>query len=328
MSRLPELRRTLVRAALASIPVVALPFMLGGGCQRNSLKRSTVPELRAEFSERADCEDGSCDAALSSCLRGGDCDDACRISVRNLGCGGQGGISICELETTKAGDKVLVVKVMSACPAGRRPVGYAGAEAGGDSVGAWLARQAALEAASVPAFRMLARELAAHRAPARLIAAAEAAAIDEVRHARVVAELARHRGAEVAWPSVTGGGVRPLLDVAIDNEIEGCVRETAGAAVCWRQAMTAGDAGVRAAMAEIAGDETRHAELAAEISTWARGVLGPRGAALLDRARVDAEAELAAELSAPAGLQLQYELGLPAPTDAAAMVAALASATR
>src|SRR5580700_10937595 len=72
------------------------------------------------------------------------------------------------------------------CAAGRRAEGTAPAPAMGETPGSFLAHCAYLEAESVHAFRRLARELAAHAAPARLVARAERAAQEEVRHARAM----------------------------------------------------------------------------------------------------------------------------------------------
>ena len=85
------------------------------------------------------------------------------------------------------------------CVGGRRPPGLrAAARVDGGAVGRWLATAADLEAASVPAFVQLARELIAHDAPAALVHAALAAADDEVRHAAAMTALARAHGAEPA----------------------------------------------------------------------------------------------------------------------------------
>ena len=53
--------------------------------------------------------------------------------------------------------------------------------------------------------------------------------------------------------------MRELEAIAIENAVEGCVRESFGALLATWQAKTAGDARVRAAMKRIARDETRHA---------------------------------------------------------------------
>ena len=70
-----------------------------------------------------------------------------------------------------ADGSTLTIHFTGTTTCGRRPAGLRPwrVPTRGSSAGRWLAEAAALEAASVPAFRRLARELAAHGAPARLV---------------------------------------------------------------------------------------------------------------------------------------------------------------
>jgi hypothetical protein len=54
---------------------------------------------------------------------------------------------------------------------------------------------------------------------------------------------------------------RSLEELAVENAVEGCVRETYGALTAIWQARTAKDPSVAAAVRRIARDETRHAAL-------------------------------------------------------------------
>ena len=167
-----------------------------------------------------------------------------------------------------------------------------------------------LEAASVDAFRHLRRELIAHGAPRRLVRAAERAARDEVRHARMTRALATRYGGEVIAPRVEPRPVRNLEAVAIENAVEGCVREAFGALIACFQAAAARDPVIRAAMARIARDETRHAALAFEVDAWLRGKLGGSARARVEAARDRALGELASNaVEAPAALR--STIGLP-----------------
>ncbi|HEY6460862.1 MAG TPA: ferritin-like domain-containing protein, partial [Polyangiaceae bacterium] len=148
------------------------------------------------------------------------------------------------------------------CGTGRRPRGLRAGLArssDGSVVGRWLARAAYLEAASVVAFDRLARELAAHGAPRSLQRAARRARGDEIRHARTVTRLAERSGAAVRRPRVAPPRKRSLEAVATENAVEGCVRETLGAALALAQARTAALPEVRRAMRSVARDEVRHA---------------------------------------------------------------------
>jgi len=206
------------------------------------------------------------------------------------------------------------------CVTGRRPEGLGLSVAtGGTSSGRLLAVMAQLEAASVSAFTHLARELRAHGAPGELEARALDASRDEVRHARTVSRLARRHGARV--PKVRGERqrVRALEDIAVENAVEGCVRETFGAAVAMVQAQTARDASVREAFARIAVDETRHAELAWAVAEWLDTRLSPEERDRVRRARARAAAELIESTSRRSDAETMKDLGLPAPAHARAM---------
>ncbi|MFY0541135.1 hypothetical protein [Nannocystis pusilla] len=94
-------------------------------------------------------------------------------------------------ETVSSQTEVDLTKPDEGCAvAGRRPEGFRPApRTGGSALVAYLDEMHHLEAASVPAFERLARELAHHGASAALVERAEAAARDEVRHAAGFAGL-------------------------------------------------------------------------------------------------------------------------------------------
>ena len=166
------------------------------------------------------------------------------------------------------------------CPgaAGRRPrrLGPASFTHGSSDVGDYFARVAHLEAASVHAFNQIETMLSERGAPASLCRAARRAARDETRHARTVSRLARRFGGVPAAANVKRRRAREsLASLAVENFVEGCVRETYGALVATWQAAHAADPGVATAMTRIAKDETRHAALSWSIASWAEGQLSP-----------------------------------------------------
>jgi hypothetical protein len=175
---------------------------------------------------------------------------------------------------------------------GRRPAGLILPSLASAGLGAALARMAHLEAASVPAFAQLERELAAHGAPAPLIAGARRARADELRHARLVGDLARAAGARPLPLEVTPTPLRPLDAMALENAVEGCVRETAGAVQAELQARLLGDRLLAGHFAEIAVDERRHADLAWAIDAWVTPRLAPDAARAVAQARAAAIVEL------------------------------------
>lgn len=192
------------------------------------------------------------------------------------------------------------------------------------SIGDFLARAAALEAASIDSFHIVAADLARFGAPASLRRDAMSAARDEERHARIVGALATELGAQLVTPPPPCERAHDMLGFAIENAIEGCVRETYGAAVAMWQTTNAKDARVRDAMREIAADEARHADLGWRIDAWLassqhasarKATLAAREAAIRDLERsIDAMANT-----------FDAVLGLPNRDGARAIVAALRS---
>lgn len=200
---------------------------------------------------------------------------------------------------------------------GRRPPGFApSVPAGGEF---WLAA-AELEAASVIAFTVLRRELTAHDAPSSFVQWAERAAEEEERHARAMLALARRFGVAGALPPApTSAEVRPLLAIALDNAVEGCVNETYAALLATWQAGHATDEAVRAAMTLIAADETSHARFSWSLDAWLATRLSPAERAEVTAARAGAITRLQGSLmSGP------EEAALPAPREAAVLLSSLA----
>lgn len=143
---------------------------------------------------------------------------------------------------------------------------------------AWL-RDALLEHASIASFSRFSLEMMAVGAPAELLDAAHDAARDEVRHAALCFGLASaYAGAALApAPFAFGGGVEvssDIAEIAARAVREGCVGETIAAVQASEQLALATDAAVRGALAIIAEDEARHAELAWRFVAWALKVGG------------------------------------------------------
>ena len=205
---------------------------------------------------------------------------------------------------------------------GRRPEGFEAPAATGE-LGEYLARAASLEAASVPAFRRLARELESLGAPGSLVERARLAARDEIRHARVMRELARAEGASPIRPELAPARARTRVEIAIENSVEGCVNETFGAALAVWQSEHAPDPAIREAMRAIADDELSHAELAWDVAAWLDSVSTTEERQAVEREMDAAIASLKASVlgsRVPAGLA---RAGLPEPLAAAQLWAAV-----
>ena len=150
-----------------------------------------------------------------------------------------------------------------------------------EPVGLAFARDAQLEAESIPAFLQLARELHVAGAPTSLVRRALSAAADEQRHARLCSALAqRHLGRPIAVviPELSARPALPrraaLLRLATESWLDGCLGEGRAAAQAAAAAARTHDVGARDALTGIADDEQRHAELAWSILHWTLELAG------------------------------------------------------
>jgi hypothetical protein len=211
---------------------------------------------------------------------------------------------------------------------GRRPAGLVQTRQVGvtSELGSHLAQAAQLEAASVPAFQRLARELLQLGA-AGLVGAARRSACDEVRHARRMTRLAARYGSSVEAPRIRRPSrMRSAVEIARENAIEGCVRESFGALLAWQQAALARDPVVAEVMLEIAQDETRHAELAWRVASWLEPQLPARERAAVSGARSQALRQLDAEIAAdPLPSDARAAIGWPSAANQHALLNRMAS---
>jgi hypothetical protein len=231
---------------------------------------------------------------------------------------------------TSGGDPLMRIECewMEECLGGR---GHAslrsdGRTRAGSPIGRWAATCAHAEAASVPAFLGLARELMAHGAPSALRDRALDAAREEVAHARMMSRIAGRHGATVQQPRFDRLEVRDLETIATENAVEGCVRETWAALEASYQSEHATSPTVRAVMQRICDDETRHAELARDIDTWCRSRLDAAACARVDAARDLAVANLLAQSGGPVPPEIRQQLGLPTAQHAHALKRGLRAA--
>jgi hypothetical protein len=234
-----------------------------------------------------------------------------------------GGNLLCELVDPDA--QPLLVKCLNCGFGGRLPAGLqTSGEPARDDVAAHFAEMAHLEAASIEAFRVLGRELRHYRAPMALVRAARRAARDEARHSRIMAAIARRYGSIPREARVEKRPVRSLEAIAIDNAVEGCVRETYGALVAMWQATRAGDPVVRAALGRIARDEIQHAVLGWKVASWLAGQLDVEARRRVEHARREASRAMAHIAEADPSHDLQRVAGVPPSSVAQAMAKHLA----
>ena len=187
-------------------------------------------------------------------------------------------------------------------------------------VGYHFARCAELEALSVYAFERLARELRALGAPEGFSERAEQAAMEEVRHASAMANLAARFGATPPALQMGALPLRPLFEMALDNAVEGVVRETFSAALALHQSVHAEDPEVRAAHVAIAEEERTHAALALELDAWFATRLDDQQRARIEAAKAGAIDALRDELDAAPSSVHRADAGLPPATQALAIL--------
>ncbi len=201
----------------------------------------------------------------------------------------------------------------NSCIEGRRPAGLAATHV------AWLASLADcfaeiahMEAAAVLAFDDLERTLAALDAPWELRMRARRARHDEVAHAAMTSELAARFGGRPRAPRVDAPmTTHDAFTLALENAVEGCVREAYGALVAAHQAAHASDPAVRAAFARIARDEAEHAELSFALDAWLATRLSPRERAEVEAAKARAWSELEAGIDVEPAEDVVRIAGMP-----------------
>lgn len=135
-----------------------------------------------------------------------------------------------------------------------------------------FAKAALFEHASVASFAGFSLELLGLGAPPDLVAAAQEAMGDEVRHAQICFSLASDYQGESVGPSPLPMGApwsaRSAVDLAVAVAFEGCIHETISALLAAAERDAATEPAIQVALSVIAADETRHAELAWRALAW------------------------------------------------------------
>jgi hypothetical protein len=117
-----------------------------------------------------------------------------------------------------------------------------------------------------------------------------------------------------------------LESLAVENAVEGCVRESMGAVIAAHQATHARDRAVARAMRRIAADEARHAALAWAIDAWIATRLTPGARERVRAAKRAAVAELQRDAAHPVSPEVVAVAGLPPAGRHARLVEAFARA--
>ena len=113
-----------------------------------------------------------------------------------------------------------------------------------------------------------------------------------------------------------------ITHIALENTIEGCVREAFGALVATHQAQHATDPELRAMFAAIAKDETEHAALSLDLADWIEPQLSRVERKALADARIEAFAEIERSIDDPSEDEATFG-GWPSRATARALLDAL-----
>jgi hypothetical protein len=217
--------------------------------------------------------------------------------------------------------EVSSTPVPACAVAGRKPFAPSGsAAAASDAYGNFLSEMAFLEASAVLAFDELASDLERLGAPVDLVARARVAKADEARHAQAMNAHADRAGVKVAQAQAPAHRYASLLELALHNAEEGCVRETYGALVALHQAEKAQDVALRADMQTIAQEEVAHAQWSHDLAAWVEPLLSAAEREQVAAAKQKAFAALSAECKVDPASDLQTKAGLPSAETALRML--------
>lgn len=300
--------RPMLRSTLRDLVLVTLAG-LPAGCRPSPVEDTSCTKGTPETATLVEPFEDKLQPLITRCRdkKGYACQPLCSELDQRI----EPGRGVVDCRMTEAinadGKRVVTVQyVWGMICAGRRPHGARLSARAIATAAQFFAAQARLEALSIVAFEELADALVAHEAPRALVTAARRAARDEVDHTRTCTRLARAFGNRAESPQPRRSRCPPpsIEALAIDNAVEGEVRETWGATLATWQAVAARSPAVRRAMNRIASDEARHAELASAISAWAStrlSVTARRRAADARRAAITELAETARE-RAPDGV--------------------------
>ncbi len=236
-------------------------------------------------------------------------------------------ISEFKLKVTEDGAVNVVskkVKSKSGACVGRQSAGVAlGPVTARDPRGKYFAECAQLERAAVIAFERMAQELAALGAPEELLRAASRSKQDEERHVVAMEQLSAKFQGKSSPFEAPSFAPRGAFEVARENAVEGCVRESYGALVGLWQCERAVDPEVRAALREVAQDELRHAALSWRVAAWLEPRLSPEQREAIASAKREAFSDLMRDCAAEPDAGLVETAGLPDAAHALGLAGAL-----
>jgi hypothetical protein len=135
--------------------------------------------------------------------------------------------------------------------------------------------------------------------------------------------LAERFGGRYVRPRIATQPLRDVEAIAMDNAVEGCVRETFGALLATWQGRASSDPVVRRIMRRVAVDETRHAALNLRVAAWADRKMDAAARARVRAARRAAAERVLAQSSYEPSAALVAIAGVPRSRDTRRLAAAM-----
>lgn len=145
--------------------------------------------------------------------------------------------------------------------------------------GAYWKHSAQMEHSSIAAFHICTLELLHFGAPANLIASAQQAAQDELRHAQSAFRIAAHLLGTSLHPEsfpIPDIPRRTLLEFALEVALHGAINETLAVVLATHMRKEATDTSIQIHLDMLIEDEKKHALLAWDILHWAYAIEGER----------------------------------------------------
>ncbi|HVU05740.1 MAG TPA: hypothetical protein VHE30_28520 [Polyangiaceae bacterium] len=222
----------------------------------------------------------ACQTSLDECLSDADCPSGRQCALNDTpGVPGSGTAHVCMAPTCAIGRPFLVNGAPRLAPCVERddfrsallPAVETLDESARETLRLRWTEIALMEHASVAAFARFLQDLFSFGAPAELVERTVAAMGDETRHAKDAFALASAYAGKGLGPGVLDAAddrPRSRREVVVTTILEGCIGETVAAVEAAEALARAADPAVRTALARVAQEESRHAELAWKFVSW------------------------------------------------------------
>ena len=197
---------------------------------------------------------------------------------------------------------------------------------GSNIIGAWFARAAHAEHASVFAFAQLHRELSNLGASHELLSKIADAIREEASHTKMMKDFAKANKGNLKEIQEHPIGSRSIWEIAVENLLEGCINESYAALQALYQSRHAQTDQLKGLFLTIAQDECKHAEIAREVHIFLCTLLTAEEQIKLQVLAKKQWKQLQETLLVQPQLKDLKVIGLPSPSTAFKMAQALEKA--